>query len=75
VAGPKDDVLRVRGVVEETLPNAMFKIKLDSGLEVIARAAGKMRRGRQIRILPGDHVDVELSAYDLTRGRIVWRHK
>ncbi len=75
MAGPKDDVLRVRGVVEETLPNAMFKIKLDSGLEVIARAAGKMRRGRQIRILPGDQVDVELSAYDLTRGRIVWRHK
>ena len=59
----------------ETLPNAMFKINLDSGLEVIARAAGKMRRGRQIRILPGDLVDVELSAYDPTRGRIVWRHK
>ena len=59
----------------ETLPNAMFKINLESGLEVIARAAGKMRRGRQIRILPGDKVDVELSAYDPTRGRIVWRHK
>lgn len=72
---PKDDVLRVQGSVVETLPNAMFNVKIDGGLEVLARASGKMRRGRFIRILPGDRVDVELSAYDPSRGRIVWRYK
>ena len=72
---PKDDVLRVQGSVIETLPNAMFSVTIDGGLKVLARASGKMRRGRFIRILPGDRVDVELSAYDPTRGRIVWRYK
>ena len=72
---PKDDVLRVQGIVTETLPNAMFSVQIDGGLKVLARASGKMRRGRFIRILPGDRVDVELSAYDPSRGRIVWRYK
>ena len=71
----QDDVIRVQGVVVETLSNATFRVEVDGGLEVLARAAGKMRRGRYIRILPGDRVDVELSAYDPTRGRIVWRYK
>lgn len=71
----QEDVIRVQGVVVETLPNATFRVEVDGGLEVLARAAGKMRRGRYIRILPGDRVDLELSAYDPTRGRIVWRYK
>lgn len=71
----REDVLRVQGSVVETLPNAMFRVEIDGGLEVLARASGKMRRGRFIRILPGDRVDLELSAYDPSRGRIVWRYK
>lgn len=71
----REDVLRVQGNVVETLPNAMFRVEIDGGLEVLARASGKMRRGRFIRILPGDRVDLELSAYDPSRGRIVWRYK
>lgn len=71
----QEDVIRVQGTVVEQLPNATFKVEVDGGLEVLARAAGKMRRGRRIRILPGDRVDLELSAYDPTRGRIVWRYK
>jgi translation initiation factor IF-1 len=72
----QEDVIRVQGVVVETLPNATFKVEVDgNGLEVLARAAGKMRRGRYIRILPGDRVDLELSVYDPSRGRIVWRYK
>jgi translation initiation factor IF-1 len=71
----QDDVIRVQGVVMANLPNATFKVEVDGGLEVLARAAGKMRRGRPIRILPGDRVDLELSAYDPTMGRIVWRYK
>lgn len=72
----QEDVVRVQGVVVETLPNATFKVEVDgNGLEVLARAAGKMRRGRYIRILPGDRVDLELSVYDPSRGRIVWRYK
>ncbi len=70
-----EEVLRVEGTVVETLPNAGFRVRLDDGREVIARAAGKMRRGRGIRIIPGDRVDLELSIYDSTKGRIVWRHK
>jgi translation initiation factor IF-1 len=53
----------------------MFRVEIDGGLKVLARASGKMRRGRFIRILPGDRVDLELSAYDPSRGRIVWRYK
>jgi translation initiation factor IF-1 len=70
-----EDVVRVKGTVVEALPDAMFRVEIDGGLEVIARAAGKMRRGRYIRILPGDRVDLDLSVYDPSRGRIVWRYK
>ncbi|GIU91283.1 MAG: translation initiation factor IF-1 [Acidimicrobiia bacterium] len=69
-----DDVIRVQGTVTECLPNAQFKVQIDGGLEVLAHLSGKMRM-KYIRILPGDRVDVELSAYDPTRGRIVWRYK
>jgi translation initiation factor IF-1 len=71
----QDDVVRVQGTVLETLPNAMFKVEVEGGLEVLARASGKMRRGRYIRILPGDKVDIDLSIYDPSRGRIVWRYR
>ncbi len=70
-----DDVFRAQGVVVATLRNATFKVKLDSGHEVTARASGKMRQGRLIRIIPGDRVELEVSAYDPTRGRIVWRYR
>ncbi len=70
-----DDVLRTQGTVVETLKNATFRVKLESGHEVMARASGKMRRGRLIRIIPGDKVELELSAYDPTKGRIVWRYR
>jgi translation initiation factor IF-1 len=67
-------VIRVQGTVLETLPNAMFRVEIEGGLEVLAHVSGKMRM-RYIRILPGDKVDLELSAYDPTRGRIVWRYR
>jgi translation initiation factor IF-1 len=70
-----DDVFRAQGTVVATLRNASFKVKLDSGHEVTARASGKMRRGRLIRIIPGDRVELEVSAYDPTKGRIVWRYR
>ena len=70
-----DDVLRTQGTVVETLKNATFRVRLESGHEVMARASGKMRRGRLIRIIPGDKVELELSAYDPTKGRIVWRYR
>ncbi len=68
------DVIEVEGVVTEALPNAMFKVKLDNGHEILAHVSGKMRM-YYIRILLGDRVKVELSPYDLTRGRIVYRYK
>ena len=71
----QDDVVRVQGTVLETLPNAMFKVEIEGGLEVLARASGKMRRGRYIRILPGDKVTVEMTPYDLSRARIIFRAK
>ena len=71
----QDDVVRVQGTVIESLPNAMFKVEVEGGLAVLARASGKMRRGRHIRILPGDRVDIDLSVYDPSRGRIVWRYR
>ncbi len=71
----KDDYFRAQGVVVATLRNASFRVRLDSGHEIIARASGKMRRGRLIRIIPGDRVEVEVSAYDPTRGRVVWRYR
>ncbi len=70
----KKDVIEAEGTVIDTLPNAMFKVRLDSGHEVLAHISGKMRM-YYIRILLGDRVKVELSPYDLTRGRIVYRYK
>ncbi|HEV2279330.1 MAG TPA: translation initiation factor IF-1 [Acidobacteriaceae bacterium] len=71
----KEDAIEVMATVLETLPNAMFKVKLEtSGHEVLAHVSGRMRKNF-IRILPGDRVAVELSPYDLKRGRIVYRYK
>lgn len=70
----KKDVIEVFGTVLEAQPNAMFKVKLDNGFEVLAHISGKIRMNF-IRILPGDKVKVELSPYDLSRGRITWREK
>jgi translation initiation factor IF-1 len=70
----KKDVIEVFGTVIEAQPNAMFKVKLENGYEVLAHISGKIRMNF-IRILPGDRVKVELSPYDLTRGRITWRDK
>jgi translation initiation factor IF-1 len=70
----KEDVIEVEGVVEEPLPNAMFKVKLDNGHEILAHISGKMRM-HFIRILPGDRVKLEVSPYDLNRGRITYRAK
>ena len=71
---PKDDVLKVEGVVKELLPNTMFKVELSNGHCVLAHISGKMRLNF-IRILPGDAVTLEMSPYDLTKGRIVFRQK
>jgi translation initiation factor IF-1 len=70
----KDDVIEVEGTVVEPLPNAMFRVELDNGHKVLAHISGKMRM-HYIRILPGDRVKVELSPYDLSRGRVVYRYK
>lgn len=70
----KEDAIEMQAVVLETLPNASFKVELDNGHTVLAHISGKMRKNF-IRILPGDKVLVELSPYDLTRGRIVYRYK
>ena len=74
MAKKKDDVIEVQATVVETLPNAMFKVQLDSGVVILAHVSGKIRMN-YIRILPGDKVTVEISPYDLTRGRITFRHK
>ena len=68
------NIIKVQGTVMETLPNASFKVELESGAEILAHVSGKMRM-RYIRILPGDVVEMEVSPYDPTRGRIIWRHK
>ena len=70
----KEGVLELEGSVVEALPNAMFRVELDNGHRILATISGKMRQ-HYIRILPQDRVVVELSSYDLTRGRIVYRHK
>jgi translation initiation factor IF-1 len=70
----KDDVIEVEGTVIEALPNAMFQVELENGHKVLAHLSGKLRMNF-IRILPGDKVTIELSPYDLTRGRITWRAK
>jgi len=69
---PKEEAIEVEGKVIETLPNAMFKVELDNGHKVLAHISGKMRM-HYIKILPGDRVTVELSPYDLSRGRIIYR--
>ena len=71
---PKEDVLEYEGVVLEILPNAMFKVKLDNDHEILAHTSGKMRKNR-IRVLLGDKVTVEMTPYDLTKGRITFRYK
>lgn len=70
----KEDLIQVEGTVEEPLPNAMFRVKLPNGNTILAHISGKMRMN-YIRILPGDKVTVELSPYDLSRGRITYRAK
>jgi translation initiation factor IF-1 len=70
----KEDLLEFEGIVSEILPNAMFRVKLDNGHEVLAHTSGKMRKNR-IRVLTGDKVNVEMTPYDLSKGRINFRHK
>lgn len=70
----KDDVIEIQGTVLEALPNAMFQVELENGYKILAHISGKLRMNF-IRILPGDKVTVEISPYDLTRGRITWRAK
>ena len=70
----KQDVIEIDGIVEDTLHDAKFKVKLENGHVILAHVAGKIRMN-YIRILPGDRVTVEISPYDLTRGRITYRHK
>ncbi len=70
----KEDCIEVEGVVKEPLPNAMFRVELDNGHKILAHISGKMRM-HFIKILPGDRVKIELSPYDLTRGRITFRAK
>ena len=70
----RDDAIEIEGTVVEPLPNAMFRVELENGHKVLAHISGKMRM-HYIRILPGDKVVVELSPYDLTRGRITYRYK
>jgi translation initiation factor IF-1 len=70
----KDDVFETEGIVTDALPNAVFKVKLENGHQILAHVSGKIRMNF-IRILPGDKVTIELSPYDLTRGRITYSHK
>ena len=70
----KEDVLQVEGKVLEALPNAMFKVELENGHKILAHISGKLRM-HFIKILPGDKVTVEISPYDLSKGRITWRAK
>ena len=70
----KEDLLEFEGVVDEILPNAMFRVTLENKHEILAHTAGRMRKHR-IRVLAGDKVTVEMTPYDLTKGRIIFRHK
>lgn len=70
----KEDTLRVEGEVDELLPNMHFKVSLENGMNIIAQLSGKMRV-RNIRVLVGDKVTIEMSPYDLSKGRIVYRHR
>ena len=71
---PKEDLIEFEGVVKEVLPNTIFRITLENGHMITAHASGKMRKFR-IRILAGDRVTIEMSPYDLSKGRVVFRHK
>ena len=70
----KADVIELEGIVTEKLPNTLFRVKLENGVVVLAHISGKLRQNF-IRILPGDKVTLEMSTYDLTKGRIIWRVK
>ncbi|MCX7606353.1 MAG: translation initiation factor IF-1 [Bacteroidia bacterium] len=70
----KDDFIRLDGTIEESLPNAMFRVRLENGHLILAHISGKMRK-HFIRIFPGDKVTVEISPYDLSKGRIIYRYK
>ena len=70
----KEDVIEVEGTIDEAMPNAMFKVELANGHQLLAHISGKLRMNN-IRILPGDKVTLEMSPYDLTKGRITWRSK
>ena len=70
----KDDVIELEGTILEKLPNAMFQVELENGHKILAHLSGKLRMNF-IRILPGDKVKIEMSPYDLTKGRITWRAK
>ena len=70
----KEDLIEFGGSVVELLPNAMFRVKLENGHEILAHTSGRMRKNR-IRVLAGDRVNVEMTPYDLTKGRIIFRHK
>ena len=70
----KEDIIEVEGVVVEALPNTNFKVELENGHQILAHISGKLRMN-YIKILPGDKVKLELSPYDLTKGRIIWRDK
>ena len=71
---PKDDIFKINGTVETVLPGGMFRVKLENGHQVLGHLSGKMRKNH-IRILENDKVDVEISPYDLSKGRIVYRYK
>ena len=71
---PKDDVIELEGVVTEALPNAMFRVELSNGHKILAHISGKLRM-HYIRIITGDKVTIEMSPYDLSKGRITWRTK
>ena len=70
----KSDAIEIEGIVTEKLPNAMFRVQLENGVDVLAHISGKLRLN-YIKILPGDRVTMEMSPYDLTKGRIIWRDK
>ncbi|MBO8139638.1 MAG: translation initiation factor IF-1 [Kosmotoga sp.] len=70
----KDDIIKMEGTIVEALPNAMFRVELENGHKILAHISGKMRKNF-IRLVPGDRVIVELTIYDLTKGRIVYRKK
>jgi translation initiation factor IF-1 len=74
MSNKKEEVIKIDGIVKETLPNAMFRVEIEGGHTILGHVSGKMRMN-YIRILPGDRVALELSPYDLTRGRIVLRYK